>query len=184
MDFMRRLLLSLCIVLVGLSTATMPAEEKQEVDYEVYVNQIVRSVAKEAKERFDLICTGDGGRMPYDVQEIEVHFCARRRATIEEARQLEVACTEMLVRHINQHELIRPFLGEYPFGPNRASVAISFIQKDNSSYTDGSVAFVFQARNKLFYRREDPVTKNLMPILDEPYVEAVAIVHGDASSTK
>jgi hypothetical protein len=94
--------------------------------------------------------------MAYDVEEISVKFVAYRKATIEEARALEVAMTEKLLKKINENEKIRPYLREYPFKPNRAHVSISFRKHDYSPNTDGSVAHIFQARNLIFYSGADP----------------------------
>ena len=79
------------------------------------VNEVVDVLEKEMKEQFGLRCTGQGGSMPYDIQEISVRFVCRQQVTVEEARELEIRVTERFVEIINSHEAIRPFLRDYPW---------------------------------------------------------------------
>lgn len=151
----------------------MNAEEAH--DYEEYVHEIVNDFKKKAKKNLSLICIGRGGRMPHGkVEEIEVGFIIYRKGTLEDARRLEIEATEMLLKKINTHEKIRPFLKVYPFTHDRAIVTISFRKPDNTIYEDGSVTFVFQAKNKIFYDSNDAV----WPSAEEPYEEARKIVLG------
>lgn len=150
--------------------------------YEPYVDEIVKSFSQEMKKEFNLICIGDGGSMPRDVETIKVSLVAYRRASIEEARELEVKSTQRLVQLINNHEKIRTYLREYPFTPKRAEVAISFQKKDDSDYTDGSVSYVSQIDNKIYYRRTDPKTEKLVRIAEETFDEALKLVKGNSGS--
>ena len=113
--------------------------------------------------------------MPYDVVEIEVNFECYRQATIAEARELEVKVIEMLRTKINEHEKIRPYLRDYPCKSGTADIMISFHKANGKDQTDG-VALVFQARNKLFFRKYDPITDKYYALLEEPYEEALKIV--------
>ena len=160
-------------ILLLLVNANLNAGKVGPVIYEAYVDEIVRAFAMEMRHNFGLLWIGDGGRMSDDVEEVEVIFHARRKTSIEEARELEVRATERLVEMINAHEKIRPFLREYPFTANRADVSISFVKRDHTAYTDGTVAFVYQARNKIFYRKKDTKTNQLLLLLEEPYEEAL-----------
>lgn len=144
--------------------------------YLKYADQIIREFEKESAKEFKLVCSGNGGGMAHDVEEISVDFFAYRTATIEEARALEVAMTEKLLKKINENEKIRPFLREYPFKPERATVSVSFHKRDGSSYTDGSVAQVFQVKNRIFYSGAYPETEDYYDLLEEPYEDALKLV--------
>ncbi len=144
--------------------------------YEYYVNEITRAFVKEAKKEFGLLCYGSGGSMPHDVVEIELDFECYRHVTIDEARELEVKVTEMLRQRINEHEKIRPYLRDYPCKSRTAHVMISFRKARGGRQTEG-VALIFPARNKLFYNAVDPVTNKLCDLFEEPYEEALKIVH-------
>ena len=165
-------------------------------DYEVYADEIVRSFAKDMKKEYGLQCIGSGGSMPHDVAEIGVMFTIQKKVTsLEEARELEVAAIQKLLNHINNHQKIRPFLREYPFKYDRVSVSISFTNENNQRYTDGSIVYMYQARNKIFYKKAkeyidkgyqithprtnevytvpDREATRLIDYYDEPYDEAV-----------
>lgn len=150
------------------------AEENQL--YLKYVDQIISAFEKECAKEYKVTPSGSGGKMPKDIEEIAVDFRVYRTATIDEARALEVAMTEKLLKKINQDEKIRPYLREYPFTANRARVGISFHNKDQSFHTDGSVAYVSKIRNLIYYDAADPKTEDLYNLRKEPYEEALKLV--------
>lgn len=152
--------------------------------YDVYVDEIMRSVARQMEKELHLVWTGDSGMMHEQVEEIGMKFNAYRRATIEEARALELHVINKLVQAINSHEKIQPYLEERPFTYKRVQVSISF-KGENGSYSDGTVAHVSNApdfavienRNKLFYDSNDPLDQNYdMEIHSEHYEEAERLV--------
>lgn len=156
------------------------AQKSDAENYEVYANQVVSSFASEMEKEFGLICIGEGGGMPRDVEKMSVEFISYQRATIELARELEVKVTERFIEAINAHRKLRPFLREYPVQPFRAEVAISFNKKDNRSYTDGSVSRVFQVRHIIFYKKEDSSSPTgFVKLLEEPYDDALRIVQSE-----
>lgn len=106
-----------------------------------------------------------------------------------------------LLHRINTHEKIRSYLREYPFNADRVNVSISFRTETDDRPLDGSVALVFLAKNKIFYRVAEmkmsnpiPLTRinknnewtkelkpgklqeELIPLLEETYEEALKIV--------
>jgi hypothetical protein len=162
--------------------AKLHAKEKDSPNYVRYVDQIISSFSKEMHKNYSLECIGDGGRMPYDVEEISLRFVAYRRATVEEARELEVKTTERLVQIINAHEKIRPSLREYPFPASRARVSVSFREskKSKAREADNDVALVFQANGRIFYQAYTPENPHVAKdIKDETYEEALKIVQKD-----
>lgn len=169
-----RIIFFFSVIVFGLSK--LEAGEVQPTDYQLYVQEIVKPYAKEIEQEFDLVCIGNGGRMPRDVEEIEVLFVAYRRATIEQARELEVRATEKLLHAINSHEKIRPYLREHPFKANRVKVCVSFRKGDDSYYSDGSVAYMSIIRGNILYRADNPSSEKYIYLLSEPYEEAVKLV--------
>jgi hypothetical protein len=167
-------------ILIAFTGEKVNAEEEDESPiYTQYVGEVTSTFLKQVYKEFGIECGGSGGSMPYDVEEISVQLSAYRSATVEEARELEVMLTEKFVQIINAHEKLRPFLREYPFPSGRARIALSFEKprKKKSATPEEDVAFVFQARNKIFYRAENPENPYVYkPIKDEPYEEARKIV--------
>jgi hypothetical protein len=159
----------------------MNAEEYESPIYTQHVAEITRAFASQIQKELGLECEGNGGCMPYDVEEISIKFVAYQRATIEQARELEILLTEKFVQLINTHEKIKPFLRESPFPPMRARVGISFSKQNNKPYTDGSVAYVSQVNNRIYYHAEDPKNPYIfIDLKDEPYEEARKIVQKNA----
>lgn len=152
--------------------------------YEKHVDAIVKAFAKEMKQELDLECEGDGGRMPKDVEEIRVYFAVHRRVTIEEARQIQVYASEKLLRAINAHEKIRPFLREYPFTPMRAGVHIRYSNEYIGSFADGTLCYVSTIKGNIYYSAMDPITEKHIDVFSEPYEEAVKLAPFHRSSPK
>ncbi|MBI2810488.1 MAG: hypothetical protein HYX67_06650 [Candidatus Melainabacteria bacterium] len=160
----------------------MNAKEYESPIYTQYVAEITRAFSKQMNKEFGLICTATGGEMPHDVEVISLQFTANRSATIDEARELEVRVTEQLIQMVNAHEKIRPFLREYPFTSSRADVGIDFEKPKNTQITQNYVDLVFQAKNRIMYRAENPNNPNLyIGVKDEPYEEALKIVQNSPS---
>ena len=122
------------------------ANEYKIPEYEQHVNEIVKLFAIQMKKELGLDCIGDGGRMPHDVEEVEVKFTCNRRATIEEARRLEVYVSSQLVEVINSHDKLRPFLREYPFSSERARVVITFDDEYNRHNANNPL--IYQVKQK------------------------------------
>lgn len=164
----------LFVIMFFWCTSFASAKEIRLPEYLKYSGEATRTFSKEIEKELGIYCCGSGGSMPDDVEEIEVECFAYQHATIEQARDLLIKATEKLRSTINSHLKLRPFLREYPFTVPRTKVAISFVKKrTNESYTDGSVAYVFQVRNRIYYHAEDAKTHNFIDLFDEPYEEAL-----------
>jgi len=160
-----KLILSTFVLLV--LAVQLNAKESNPNEYLKYVNEITNSFVREMeKEWKDLYCIGSGGRMPHNVEEIEVLFVVNRKVDVEEARKIEVYGIQKLLNKINSHKKIRPFLKEYPFNTSRVDVSLSFQTKNSEYYYEGSVATVFLAKNKIFYRTAEKRKRMTMPGLD------------------
>ncbi len=173
-----------------LSTTTIFAKDnmknknKPKENYLLYVNEIVNSFEKEMNDKYGFICIGTGGGMPYDVEEIFVKFQVYKQVNIEQARKLEIMATKRLQELVNNHKKIRPFLREYPFGTDRCQVFLSFSKNNNNYYTDGSIAYVFQARGDLHYYSTKTDYNDTKNIFSEPFEKAKEIVEKEMNLEK
>lgn len=173
-------------------------QEKKPSAYLQYVDEIIQKCAREIENEFNLVCIGDGGQMPNDIEYIEIMFAAYRKGTFEEARKLEVSCIQKLLKHINEHQKIRPFLRQYPFTSGRIEVCIMFKDpKTNGHFENCIVDSVSSVHDKIYYNKfmtswEKPApftnltkykierdpnkqrkVERLETILEEPFEEAV-----------
>jgi hypothetical protein len=168
----------LALALLFLSSVKIiNAEEHDSPEYVQYADEIIHSFEKQIKKEFGFKCEASGGSMPYDVEKISMKFVANRCATIEEARELEVKITEKFIKCINAHEKIRPFLREYPFTVDRATVMISFNIPKKFSLSNDYVEVVFQGKSTIYYNATNRKNPNIYDTLKkEPYEEALRIV--------
>ena len=180
-----KFLLFLCLLFFR---ETLMAERKDytEEEYSLMshsVHEIVDSLEKEMKEQFGLVCIGSGGSMPYDIQSIRVDFVIHKQVSIEEARELEIRATERFVEIVNAHEVVRPYLRDYPWDHNRARIIISFHRENGNDYSQG-VRFILQAKDQLFYFGPKKSPNDIDHMKEEPYEEAKSIVNNSPSCLK
>lgn len=148
------------------------------------VAQVVDTLEKEMKEQYGLICTGEGGGMPYDIEEIGIRFLRKQQTSIEEARELEIRATERFVEIINNHEEIRPYLRNYPWDYNRTDIMIAFRDPRGKDYPEG-VRLILQAREQVFYFGPKKTPDEVgVTVKEEPYAEAKKIVESSPSCLK
>jgi hypothetical protein len=169
------------IVLTLFMGLKVNGKEDESPVYLRYVAEVTSSFLKEMHKEYGFECGASGGSMPHDVEEILVQLVTYRRATIEQARELEVKATERFAQIINAHEKIKPFLREVPFPAGRACVTIAFRKKKNAPAAENDVSFVCHAKNRIYYLAHNPNNPYVgKDIKDEPYEEALKIVLSNA----
>ncbi|MBS0616537.1 MAG: hypothetical protein JSR58_08310 [Verrucomicrobia bacterium] len=125
------------------------------------------------KEKYGWQCTAEGLGAPDEkINCVDLSFTIRRRATIQEARALQVLANDRFVEIINSDEGLRPYLCEFPFPIDRAGISLSFCAFFGDSYVDGNMAYVMQVKGKLFYDACDPETGQFVRVLQETYEES------------
>lgn len=205
----KRVKLIVFLIAALLTKSSLFSEESKPPEYLKYVDEIVADFAKEMKKKHKLHCCGDGGSMPTDVAEIDVLFISYSHSTVDEARKLEINAVQELLKRINSHEKIRPYLREYPFNQDRVGVSISFRTETDDRPLDGSVAYVSMGKGKIFYysaemkmttampliymNEKNEVVKKMIPghpeedlinLMNEPYEEALKIVETASSQNQ
>jgi len=144
------------------------------------VHEIIGRFCNEMNDSYGLMCTSVGASMPYDVEGIIVYLALNRQVSIEEARELEVRAIERLTELVNAHEIIRPYLREYPWNTGRSKVLLAFYQKDEKKAAEG-IRLVLQAHNTLSYYGPKKSLQDIDPIKEESYEEAKKIVDSSPS---
>ncbi len=145
---------------------------KKTPEHIIYANQISQEFIREIENKYGCVCIGSGGVMPKQIEDIRIEFAIEHRATIEEARALEVLAVERLTEMVNASEKIRPYLAEFPFSSDRAEVGFSFYAPYGGQFADGSLKRIFQTRGKLCFYAEDVEAGRSISLLQEPYTEA------------
>lgn len=149
-----------------------------EPKYVMYADEIVKAFEREMEENFGLSCCGGGGSMPYNVKEIEVLFEVPHKATVEEARYLEVEATQRLLKKINSHEKIRPYLNVFPFTESDVSISIHFIDVDKGFYAN-ELSDVSMYSGIIEYSGIEEATDKSYTFKREAYEDAVALLQAN-----
>ncbi|MCE2984036.1 MAG: hypothetical protein LW832_10800, partial [Parachlamydia sp.] len=153
-------------------------------EYLPYIDEIYLTFAKEMKKKFKLIPSGYGGIRKRKVEMLSMNFTTKRRATIQEARGLQLLIMDQFLKAINAHEKLKPFLDEQPFTHRRIKLCVDF-EGPNGSYCDESVSTIFNVhgiasntenRNRIFYVGVDPYKNDLFDLHNESYAEALEIL--------
>lgn len=129
--------------------------------------RILEEFGEEMAEEYHLLFQGSGGSMPETIDEMEVLFAAKRKGTVEEAREIGLSGTKKLLQKINCDERIRPYLKEFPFPASNISLSISYTLDGKSRYEDSSIALAFKAGNEIFYYTMDSRHKKLQMLFSE-----------------
>ncbi|MCH9811760.1 hypothetical protein K0U07_03240 [bacterium] len=140
--------------------------------YEKYVNEITAAFIKDAKKKYGAKATGSGGRMPWDVVRFGADFSLQMHAEKEQAKDILFDLMQMLVKRVNEHEKIRPYLREYPFPMKSASIAVSFLKDKFDPYKDGSITTTtVSTKNELVFYSYDPTNLKKEIRKVEPFIE-------------
>lgn len=153
------------------------SSEKNSNKYVPYVKKVTSEFIKEVKNESDLICSGTGGGMPYNVESIFVSFISLEPASINKARELELFCINKLLRIVNNSKKLRPYLSDYPFTYKNIDISIVFLDQSGDYHQDGEVSHVFRAKNKVFYYKKDPKTRKQVSSFEETFEEALEIIN-------
>ena len=151
-------------------------------EYQGYVSEVYANLEKEISKDLGFFFNGTSGMMHLKIEELGAKFTAHRRATVDEARALQLYIMYRLVDIVNTHEKIQPYLEVRPFTYERVAIGISF-RGEKGQNSDGSVKYIsnvsgqgrIKNRNCLFYHSEDSFTNNLITILKENYREALKL---------
>lgn len=135
------------------------------------------------RDELGLILSGDSGRMHEKIEIIGLMFHANRRASIEEARALQLTAMERLAQAVNDHEKIQPYLLKRPLTFRDVEIDITFAGI-NGKCSDGTVGHILNViasgppenANKLFYFSNDAFHEESNEFLCESCDEALKIV--------
>ena len=125
---------------------------KEEVSY---INEFQTALGKQIEKEFDLKLIEDG--IHYSSL---IGFYAYRRATLEEARALELSVLNRFAEEIHSDPKMLSSLNALFLTPESICVSIHFVYLHNRGYHDGSIDSVYSANNNdqryLEYISTDP----------------------------
>ncbi len=161
------------MIVVMLFISLCSCHRKEQPEYIVLVDKMMVEFSNEMLQEEKFHLSRYGGGLRHDIKMVSLGYRAKRHATVEEARELFIKYSQKLLKRINEDEKMRPFLNQYPFTENNIEFGLSFFQKNQKEFTDGSVSYVFLVRGKIFYCRYDGEKNQLVDLLVEPYQDAL-----------
>lgn len=125
-----------------------------------------------------LVQTADGGGMLHGIAHIIRDFESDQKIGVEEGRRLYITGIELLCSVFNHDLAIRPYLYNYPFEQKNVRMMLSFKNPiDHQPYYAPHVSLIFHLNEKMHYFIYNPYTGHYEDLYEEPYAEAVRIVH-------
>lgn len=123
----------------------------------IYINMFQCAFSKKIEKEFDLKLIDDG----FQQSPVIIGFYAYRRATLEEARALELSIWNKLAEEVRADPKMLSSLNALSLTLESIIVNIHFVYSSNWSYRDGSIesVYCYNSRNKqrcLEYRSTDP----------------------------
>lgn len=170
-------------ILVFLINSKANAISRKEPPYDVYLRQIIQTFKKQMNEELNLEMCGKGYTINDKIEEFHVYLCTDRRATLQEARTLQLLAINKLAQVINNHKGIQPYLLETPFTSKHIKISINF-DGPFGRYFDGTITYLFniteaptipENAHHIFYHACDPVSEDFIDVLKEPYEEALKL---------
>ena len=166
----KAIMMILCLCMGKLNAADF-VDTEVPPEYIKYVREIRSEFSKEMEREYSLKLIAEGGSMPYKVCSIAMRFECEKKVNIDEARWLLITLQRKLMDKVNKHEKIRPFLDKYPFPVAGADVQLSFQEVPDKNAKNPE--FVYSARNKIFYCKDNEEKGAYDRIFVEPYEEAL-----------
>lgn len=160
------------LVLITLTSFTTPK-------YQKYAYKLMNSYSKQITKEANIEIIGTGGSMRKDVEKVTLHFVSHQKMDLESARKLYVKIVEGFLNKINTNEQIQPYLHNRPFTISNLDIKISFWDNKSKHFDEKSVAFVYFAKNKIYYSYFFENTDSLEDLHGETYEEALKAIYGN-----
>lgn len=155
------------VELNGVNTIINPAIHNPK-EFEDELNKILASFKEEMKEKYSLFFRPIGwmvaGNSTSEISEIRTKCTYRYPVDCQEARALMLMVTEKLLAALNNNEILKPYLKEYPFSANGVKLRMLFRKKKyfvgDVPYYDGSMESAVLSGNTITYYHHIPNIKD------------------------
>jgi hypothetical protein len=131
---------------------------------------IVESHSQFFKNNLTLV--GTNCSIPDDIESIGLSYVTHGNVNIEKARRIFLEGSEYLITLINNDQLLRPYLHDYPATNKNISFSIRWENKNREWVNQDFVTYAFLAKGSIFYFVFDKSKEELVQIHEENYEEA------------
>lgn len=158
----------------GLSVANLPQKKTED---EKPLKNIIQMFIDEMESKYGLYCTGSGGRTREKIELISLTLATNRRASLEEAREIEVNAIERFLELLNSNEKIKPHLAKHPFLRTDLNISIMFVcKKTDDVFADGTICSVSNIHDNIYYRTQEITNDKFSNYFEESYENALQTV--------
>lgn len=126
-------------------------KESISKEYKSYLNEFHRAFGKQIERELGLKWI-EGGFI-HNFASDEVEFYAHRRATLEEARALELLVLNRLAEEVRADSKLLSYLNMLSLSPESMGASIGFVDLNNWGYNDGSIDKVYFKYSKKSKKR-------------------------------
>lgn len=146
---------------------------EKEPGYCKYADKVTQAFKSSVKKQYDLTATMQGGAFMDQINAIHLSFHAyKKKYSIDETRELMLACTEEFLDRINANEKVRPFLEHFPFTEKGLELSIYFYEKRFQKVDNNYIAGVHLVNSHLYYSIFSEEKSMYINVYEEPYAEA------------
>jgi len=145
-------------------------------DYCVMSGEAMRRAEREIYEKFGMRADSASGGAITVIRHEGLGVETNVPFTIQEGRRLLIACTDILLKHLNAHRPLRPFLFEYPFPAERFSFSIGINPEVEKTMPKDALLMCSHSEGTIRYYKppegKDPFARMIL-VLKETYQEAL-----------
>jgi hypothetical protein len=153
-----------CAFLLTSSCSHLGLDEEQ-------MNAILHRFTKDQQKERHLETIGTGSAMPDKIKKFIVRFISNEKLDRNQARTLILDCANDLLIMVNDDEIIRPFLIEYPFTYNNIDIVICFVNEKGEIRLCPYTAMVAIDDGLIGTFDYDPVSKRMI----NEHVESIKV---------
>lgn len=140
----------------------------------IEADRLAASYVNRMKQAEHMEIMGSGGRLMYNVDELDFMFRYPKFVDLKEARSIIVRSAQVYLELVNSDENIRPYLKEYPVGAKGVELTIVFTPSGSFEGIEGDyVRSALFSEGKIYYRRYAGKSKLPVVFFVETYEEAV-----------
>lgn len=144
-------------------------------------NELVAKIGKKLGEKHGMFVSGIGGAEKDGIGLISITFSRYcDPLNVENGRRVLVDCVQEFLSAINQDELLRPYLRDFPFTPANLEIDILSYTTEGKLIFDPHLEVVSEYKGTVIYRTRDPDDRYKYKLdISESYEEALKIVQNE-----
>ena len=126
------------LILFIASCHNLNQEDPNEPSKQSLATEVLNQTILQLREKGLRAC-GYGSGMMYQIRMLALSFDYYKEIDINEARELLMTAATVFLNNVNSHDLIPPFLQNYPFTPQNIEIRIFIYQPNGNNPEPGKL---------------------------------------------